>query len=112
MMGSAKMQVGDTLDGRYEILSRGPRDQYVVKDKWSHQEREVTIQQEHRDHDQPVSRIMWFHDEVTFLLVREGRHHIVRMFGSQGEIIAAANSQEAVKAAWRLLMPGCPERQA
>jgi hypothetical protein len=54
---------------------------------------------------------IYWHDEITFIFEKDDRHHIVRMFREQGEILASG-SQEAVRAAWRLLMPGCPERRA
>lgn len=108
------MMVGDTLEsGRFEILNKGPGDTYTLRDTWSKRDCEATIREEFRSGSAVYTDIfIYWHDEVTFMLVKEGRHHIVRMLGTHGEILAATNSHESVRAAWRLLMPGCPERQA
>jgi hypothetical protein len=107
------IQVGDTLEsGRFEVLSKGPGDQYVLRDTWSKRDWEATIREELRSGSAVYTDIfIYWHHEITFMFVKDGRHHIVRMFGDKGVVIAAGG-QEAVRAAWRLLMPGCPERHA
>ena len=95
------MRIGDKVQGRYEIVSQGPRSQYVLRDTLSDQTREATISE---------SQVVHWHDEVTFIARTSETHHcIIRHLGEVLEVLASGKP-EAVRAAWRLLMPECPEK--
>lgn len=109
--------VGDTLDsGRYEVLCRTHGDTYMLRDTQSKQELEATIRSEYRSGSAvDEDTIFYLHSEVTHIASKDGLFHIVRwnetVEGSpRGAIIASTTSREAIRAAWRLLMPGIPER--
>jgi hypothetical protein len=109
--------VGDTLDnGRFEVLSRSHGDTYMLRDTWSKQELEATIRSEYRS-GSAVSEdtIFYLHSEVTHIAAKDGQFFIVRWNETEngnprGTVLAATPSHGAIRAAWRLLMPGVPER--
>ena len=106
--------MGDSFNhGRWTVVEAGPGNGWhqlvTFRDSVMGIDREATIRRAEGSHlgDDPV---IHFHDDCTLLVSRDGQASIVRFDRPEiglGRTIATG-SNEAMEAAWRLLLPTAP----